>query len=89
MTDEIIDSGIQAEPEPKVGPGRNLREMREARHLTQEAVSTVLGSMIPASRTPRSINFCSNPCILLALAFGICFTIFSFRLDFVCQKSAS
>jgi|GEM_PF-1849316 len=42
MTDEIIDSGIQAEPEPKVGPGRNLREMREARHLTQEAVAKQL-----------------------------------------------
>lgn len=42
MTEEIVDSGVQVEVEPKIGPGRNLREAREMRNLTLEAMAKQL-----------------------------------------------
>ena len=42
MTEETVDSGVQVEPEPKVGPGRSLREAREARNWTHDAVAKQL-----------------------------------------------
>lgn len=42
MTEEALDSVVQVELEPKVGPGCNLREAREARNLTLEAVAKQL-----------------------------------------------
>ncbi len=42
MTEEIVDSGVQVELEPKIGPGRNLREARETHNLTQEAMAKQL-----------------------------------------------
>lgn len=42
MTEEHVESLVQMEPEPKVGPGRDLRAAREARNLTQEAVAKQL-----------------------------------------------
>ncbi len=37
-----IEDAVQVEAEPKVGPGRDLREARESRNLTQEAVAKQL-----------------------------------------------
>jgi len=42
MTQEAVSSEAHVEPEPKVGPGPNLRAAREARHFTQEAVAKQL-----------------------------------------------
>ena len=42
MTEEAVDSGVQVELEPKVGPGGSLREAREARNWTHEAVAKQL-----------------------------------------------
>jgi len=42
MTEEAVNDNIPVEPEPKVGPGPALREAREARNFTQEAVAKQL-----------------------------------------------
>ena len=42
MTEEAVDNQIPVEPELKVGPGPALREAREARSFTQEAVAKQL-----------------------------------------------
>ena len=42
MTEEAVNDHIPVEPEPKVGPGPALREAREARNFTQEAVAKQL-----------------------------------------------
>jgi cytoskeleton protein RodZ len=42
MTEEAVNEHIPVEPEPKVGPGPALREAREARNFTQEAVAKQL-----------------------------------------------
>jgi cytoskeleton protein RodZ len=42
MTEETIEDKVQVELEPKIGPGHNLREAREARKLTLDAVAKQL-----------------------------------------------
>jgi cytoskeleton protein RodZ len=42
MTEEAVKEHIPVEPEPKVGPGPALREAREARNFTREAVAKQL-----------------------------------------------
>lgn len=42
MTENAVDNEVQAELEPKVGPGPGLRAAREARNYTQEAVAKQL-----------------------------------------------
>ena len=42
MTEEAVDNQIIVEPEPKVGPGPALREARESRNFTLEAVAEQL-----------------------------------------------
>lgn len=42
MMEEQVEGAVQAGPEPKIGPGRDLREAREARNLTLEAVAKQL-----------------------------------------------
>jgi cytoskeleton protein RodZ len=39
MTEEIVENGVQVDLEPKIGPGRDLREARESRNLTQETLA--------------------------------------------------
>ena len=42
MTEEAVENQFPVDPEPKVGPGPALREAREARNITQEAVAKQL-----------------------------------------------
>lgn len=42
MTEEVVNNQIHVETEPKVGPGPRLREAREARNFSQEAVAKQL-----------------------------------------------
>jgi cytoskeleton protein RodZ len=42
MKEEAMEAVAAVEPEPKIGPGRDLYAAREARHLTQEAVAKQL-----------------------------------------------